>query len=186
MTLADRFFQDARNIKNLADPATHRSYKEFLAYFSSLQELTERDIIIGAYFTYGWMPTILDLRGDLAEVVRITNSVKQSKTITDEQFRKVAFAINGSVVGASKLLHFICPHKHGIWDSRVYRYLHQEEPYQYRLEAPDSYWNYLTDLGRLAGDERFPAVKIEVEKVVGYTVTDKRAAELVMFIHGKK
>lgn len=183
---ADRFFQDTSNIRNMATPAIHRSYKEFLAYFSCLQVLTEHNIIIGAYFTYGWMPTILDLRGDLDEIVTIANSVKQSRMITDEQLRKVAVAINGSVVGASKLLHFICPTDHAIWDSRVYRYLHQEEPYTYRLEAPNEYWNYLTALERLAGDERFPAAKQEVEKVVGYSVTDKRAAELVMFFNGKK
>lgn len=186
MTLADRFFQDVPNIKKMADPAIHRSYKAFLAYFSSLQRLTEHDIIIGAYFTYGWMPTILDLRGDLAEVRMIADNVKQSKQITDAELRKVAFAINGSVVGASKLLHFICPQDHAIWDSRVYRYLYQKEPYQYRLEAPDAYWNYLEDLDKLARDMRFPTAKKEVQKVVGYTVTNKRAAELVMFFNGKK
>ena len=141
--LADRFFNDVRRIVNMHDPATHLSYKEFLAYFASRQTLTEHDVIIGAYFTYGWMPTILELRGPLTDVVSIANQVKNSQPITDTQLRKVAFAINGSVVGASKFLHFISPSKHAIWDSRVYRYLLQKEPYQYRLEAPNEYWNYL-------------------------------------------
>jgi hypothetical protein len=186
MKLADRFFSDAPNISNMADPATHISYKEFLAYFSGLQTLTEHDVVIGAYFTYGWMPTILDLRGDLTEVVKIANCVKQSKKIADEDLRKVACAINGSVVGASKFLHFISPKDHAIWDSRVYRYLHEKEPYQYRLEAPDVYWDYLIYLDSLAQDNRFSQAKQAVEEVVGYTVTDKRAAELVMFFNGKK
>lgn len=186
MTIIDRFFQDAPNLKKMNDPATHLSYKEFLTYFSSQQALTEHNIVIGAYFTYGWMPTILNLRGDLSEVVMIANRVKKSIKITDEELRKVAFAINGSVVGASKLLHFICPNDHAIWDSRVYRYLHQEEPYQYRLEAPDTYWNYLKALDDLASDNRFFDSKQEVEKVVGYQVSDKRAAELVMFFNGRR
>jgi hypothetical protein len=38
MTLADRFFRDAQKINNIADPAIHRSYREFLAYFAGLQE----------------------------------------------------------------------------------------------------------------------------------------------------
>lgn len=186
MALADRFFRDAPNITNAVDPAIHLSYREFLAHFSNLQSLTAHDVVIGAYFTYGWMPTMLDLRGNLADVVKIANSVKQSKKITDEELRKVAFAINGSVVGASKFLHFISPNDHAIWDSRVYRYLHEKEPYPYRLEAPDAYWNYLSDLDALANDPRFPATKQAVEKVVGYVVTNKRAAELVMFTNGKK
>jgi hypothetical protein len=52
MTLADRFFRDAQNIDNTADPAIHISYKEFLAYFASLQILTAHNVVIGAYFTY--------------------------------------------------------------------------------------------------------------------------------------
>lgn len=186
MTLSDRFFGDAPNIANMDDPATHLSYSAFLSYFSCLQTLTEHNVIIGAYFVYGWMPTILELRGDIDEVVKIANLVKKSTTITDDQLRTVAFAINGSVVGASKFLHFINPNDHAIWDSRVYRYLHQKEPYQYRLEAPDAYWDYLKALDALAKDNRFPVAKAAVEKAVGYKITDKRAAELVMFFNGKK
>jgi hypothetical protein len=186
MTLADRFFRDAQKINNIADPAIHSSYKEFLAYFAGLQELTAHHVVIGAYFTYGWMPTILDLRGDLREVVTIANQVKQSQKITDVELRLVAKAINGSVVGASKFLHFISPADHAIWDSRVYRYLHETEPYQFRLEAPHAYWDYLSVLDRLADDLRFRTTKQAVEDVVGYEVTNKRAAELVMFANGKK
>jgi hypothetical protein len=75
------------------------------------------------------MPTILNLRGNLEEVVTIASRVKQSQQIADEELRTVAITINGSVVGASKFLHFISPEDHAIWDSRVYRYLHEKEPY---------------------------------------------------------
>lgn len=168
------------------DPWIHLSYKEFLAYFAGRQTLTEHDVVIGAYFTYGWMPTILELRGPLADVVCIANQVKNSQRITGDQLRKVASAINGSIVGASKLLHFISPNTHAIWDSRVYRYLHQREPFQQRLEARGAYWEYLECLDSLARDQRFSTAKQVVEKVAGYPVTDKRAAELVMFFNGKR
>jgi hypothetical protein len=184
IALCDRFFADVHSISHMNDPATHLSYKAFLAFFSEKHTLTEHDLVIGAYFTYGWMPTILELRGNLREIVDITNMVKQSREITDAQFRTVAFAINGSVVGASKLLHFINPCDHAIWDSRVYRYLHQQEPYQYRLEAPDGYWNYLKELDALAMDGRFAEAKKAVEGVTGYPVSNKRAAELVMYHNG--
>ena len=185
-SLRDRFFDDAPKIGTMNEPATHRSYREFLAFFRRRRRLTEHDVVIGAYFTYGWMPTILDLRGDLAEVVTIANAVKKGHLITEEQVKTVALAINNSVVGASKFLHFIDPERHAIWDSRVYRYLHQKHPYQYRLETPGAYNEYRECLEDIAKDVRFPATKEKVEKVVGYKVTDKRAAELVMFHNGQE
>lgn len=184
--LTDRFFADVDNIKQMNDPSTHLSYREFLAFFQQKAILAEHDVVIGAYFTYGWMPTILKkLSEPLQAVVEIANLVKSSQQITDAQFKQVASAINGSVVGASKFLHFINPETHAIWDSRVFRYLHQKEPYPERLVAPGAYWNYLRCLDAVARDQRFQKAKTLVETVVGYTVTNKRAAELVMYHNGK-
>ncbi len=163
----------------------HRSYKEFLLYFRQRKTLSEHDVVIGAYFTYGWMPTILGLRGELSAVVAIANEVRAGHPVTERKIKVVALAINGSVVGASKVLHFIDPERHAIWDSRVYRYLHRQPPYQYRLEAPAAYPEYLKCLD-LAKDDRFAATRAQVEQVVGYAVTDKRAAELVMYHNGQK
>ncbi len=182
----ERFFIDAKGIQALSDKATHLSYREFLNFFKFKEVLTEHDIIIGAYFTYGWMPTMLDLRGDLNEVAAIANSVKKGVQIDQESFMKVAIAINGSAVGASKLLHFINPETHAIWDSRVYRYLHQKEPHDYRIKSPSVYWSYLETLSLLSKDKRFPDVKKHLEKMIGYQITAKRAAELVMFYNGAK
>lgn len=183
--IRDRFFLDAPNIKDMNEPATHRSYQEFLAFFRSKKRLVEHDVVIGAYFTYGWMPTILNLRGDLSGPVSIANKVKHGDPITKEEIQIVASVINGSVVGASKFLHFINPTKHAIWDSRVFRYLHQKIPYGYRLQKPTAYSEYLELLADLAKDARFEDTRRVVRKVVGYEVTDNRAAELVMYHNGK-
>ena len=187
MEIVERFFNDAdKCTQALSDKATHLSYREFLNFFKFKEVLTEHDIIIGAYFTYGWMPTMLDLRGDLTEVTTIANSVKNGVEIDQESFMKVAIAINGSAVGASKLLHFINPETHAIWDSRVYRYIHQNEPHDYRIKSPPAYWSYLETLDLLSKDKRFPNVKKHLETMIGYEVTAKRAAELVMFYNGAK
>ncbi len=129
---------------------------------------------------------MLELKGDVKVVVAIANKARGKQGISRTEFSRLAKAINGSVVGASKLLHFICPEDHAIWDSRVYRYLHQEAPYQYRLEAPDAYWDYLSVLAALVKDERFEGFKKKVNGAVGYPVTDKRACELLMFTKGAK
>lgn len=183
---ADRFYRDAETVPSWGEQWIHFSYKEFLEFFRSKKDLTPHDLIIGAYFTYGWMPTMLELKGDINVVTAIANKVRREEGISRDEFNCFARSINGSVVGASKLLHFICPNKHAIWDSRVYRYLHQEAPYQYRLEASNAYWNYLAFLDVLIKDSRFQAFKRKVDVAVGYTVTNKRACELLMFVKGKK
>jgi hypothetical protein len=184
--LAERFFIDADKIVSLEDTATHRSYRAFLNFFDSKKRLSEDDVVVGAYFTYGWMPRMLKLRGDLKGVTEIANRVKGKEMIGEEEIKRVSEAINNSIVGASKLLHFICPSKYAIWDSRVYRYLHQEQPYQYRLETPGEYEKYLETLEELAKDKRFSNMKAKLEKWIGYQVSDKRIAELVMFYTGEK
>ncbi len=137
--LSDRFFYDAAKIEKLDDSATHISYREFVTFFDSKENLSKHDIVIGAYFTYGWMPTMLELRGDLDQVTKIANRVKRKQTISEGELNCVAVAINGSIVGASKFLHFVSPTEHAIWDSRVYRYIYRQNPYQNRLKLPGIY-----------------------------------------------
>jgi len=169
---AETFFTDAVAVTSLGEPWIHLSYREFVAFFRKIPVLTESDLILGAYFTYGWMPTMLRLRGDLAEVTQIANKVRTAEGITKAEFATFVSAMNGSVVGASKLLHFITPECHAIWDSRVYRYLYRQHPYHNRVNSPDRYWNYLAFLDTLTADQRFAMFK-------------HRAAELMMFTKGE-
>ena len=185
MCLADRFFQDANGVTPDANSSIHRSYRRFVAFFKNRETISEDDFIIGCYFTYGWMPTMLDLRGELADSVNLANKVKaQGYVPTAEEIQTLANNINGSVVGTSKLLHFIRPDVHAIWDSRVYRYLHQQRPYIYRLEAPDAYAGYLARITDLTQDARFSNALQQFNRVLGYNVTPNRFIEYVMYHHG--
>jgi hypothetical protein len=185
MNLPDKFFRDGKVTTASKDHSIHRSYQHFISFYAQKDSLTEHDIVIGAFFTYGWMPTMLDLRGDLTSTIEILNRVKADGIRpTTKEIKSIASHINGSVVGTSKLMHFIRPDVHAIWDSRVYRYLHQKRPYIYRLEAPDVYAAYLDLIGRLAQDARFPGLKENLESQIGYEVSDTRIAEYVMYHHG--
>jgi hypothetical protein len=185
MNLADKFFRDGEAITASKDHSIHRSYQHFISFYAQKDSLTEHDIVIGAFFTYGWMPTMLDLRGDLRSTIEILNRVKADGIRpTTKEIKSIAANINGSVVGTSKLMHFIRPDVHAIWDSRVYRYLHQKRPYIYRLEAPDIYAGYLDLIVRLSQDTRFPSLKKNLETQIGYEVSDNRVAEYVMYHHG--
>jgi hypothetical protein len=182
---ADKFYKDAETVSSFGERWIHISYKEFLKFFASKEKLTPHDFVIGAYFTYGWMPRMLKLSGDIDVATAIANKSKKER-ISKDEFSRLARVINGSVVGASKLLHFLNPREYAIWDSRVYRYLHQEDPYQYRIEAPNAYWEYLAFLNALAEDSRFKNFRIKVVSTIGYSVTAKRASELMMFVKGEK
>jgi hypothetical protein len=60
-------------------------------------------------------------------------------------------AFNNSLVGTSKLLHFIHPKQYAIWDSWVFRFLNNEEPHKYKLEKPKTYLEYLRKLEKWKG-----------------------------------
>ena len=165
-----------------------RVYPAFLSFFRERKVISRDDFVIGANFTYAWMPTILDLNGDdrhwdfLAELL----TQAKAKRITDK--KKLAFLariINNSLVGASKLLHFANPREHAIWDSRVYFYLNNEKGYAYRMNKEDNYINYLTICEQISGWEGVPDAVTSISNKLGYQVTPFRAIELTMFVNGK-
>lgn len=188
-SLERRFFKAASKTSDFGPSWVHASYKEFVGYFRSIPKekpLTDHNFIVGAYFSYGWMPTMLRLGENVSAAIQAVNKARAlAHPISEEEFLTIAAVINGSVVGASKLLHFICPNKYAIWDSRVYRFIFKEEPYYYRLEAPQVYQEYLNALRVIASSRSLNGTKDAVEKAVGYQVTDLRACELIMFANGK-
>ena len=187
--LERRFFEAANTTSDIGPSWVHTSYREFVDYFQRIpsgEPLTFHNFIVGAYFSYGWMPTMLRLGENVSAAIQAVNKARSlAQPISEEEFLTIASVINGSVVGASKLLHFICPDKYAIWDSRVYRFIFEEEPYQYRLEAPQIYREYLNALRVIVSSSFFAGTKDAAEKAVGYPVTVLRACELIMFANGK-
>ena len=58
--------------------------------------------------------------------------------LSDEEIGALASLINNSLVGASKLLHFVAPEHFAIWDLRIYRFLYEREPHPYRVKSMSS------------------------------------------------
>jgi hypothetical protein len=86
----------------------------------SISKIDETTLIALAHMAYGWMPTMLkktEIRKDYLEILRRINAGEN----TIDLYRKLSSITNNSIVGASKLLHFINPEKYGIFDSRVYK-----------------------------------------------------------------
>src|SRR5690606_42029223 len=98
------------------------------------------------------MPTILKNLNlsKLDNVTNILNKVKHGVDISDDDFLLLKEFSNNSLVGASKLLHFINPEDYAIWDSRVFKFLNNNEAaLKYKLEKVHVYRQYLSFLCNL-------------------------------------
>ncbi len=159
------------------------SYPYFLNYFQNLESINLENLVIGISFTYSWMPTILKALNlkNTEEVLFILNEVKKGKLIDEQQLTTLKTTFNNSLVGTSKLLHFINPKQYAIWDSRVFRFLNDVEPHKYRLEKPRAYIEYLNLIEELKNEKAFTAFFELMKQKVGYDITEYRALELAFF-----
>ena len=169
------------------------SYSHFLKYFADLDEIKEHHLIIGMSFTYSWMPTILNfktekgnnLENNIKNVLELLNKVKKEKKtnilLSNTELAKVKELLNNSLVGTSKLLHFINPKQYAIWDSRVFRFLNNEEPHKYKLEKPKTYLEYLDFIENLKNEKAFDTFFNLIKQKVGYEISEYRALELAFF-----
>ena len=174
------------NIANNFDATKEKyllSYPHFLNYFKNLQIINLENLIIGISFTYSWMPTILkSIKLENTEIIlSILNEVKSGKLINEEQLAILKATFNNSLVGTSKLLHFINPKQYAIWDSRVYRFLNNEEPHKYKLEKPKVYLEYIGFIENLKTEKSFADFYTLMKGKVGYEITEQRALELAFF-----
>ncbi len=166
-----------------------RAYPHFLAALApkSGQPLTAQDFVCGAHMVYGWMPTILDIyvsdEVGIDKGVEILNKARLQGALSVDEIHQLASLVNRSVVGASKLLHFVNPEAFAIWDSRIYRFHFNQTAHQNRVNNAAAYERYLKALHALREDPRFPAFHDAINRKMGYDVSALRALEVVMFLN---
>ena len=172
----------------LQDDSYILSYRHILSYFSEKKTFDATDIVRGAHMVYGWMPTVLELYPehpnlDLHAGAEILTKAKDTGTLMDQEIESLATLVNSSLVGASKLLHFVAPDHFAIWDSKTYAFIFGKKPYNYRVNQVENYRYYLDRLSQIQGDPRFKAFHQSVNRKIGYDVSPLRAIELVMFLN---
>lgn len=162
----------------------NKSYYHFVKYFEEKETVTEHDLVVGANFTYGWMPTILNFKSDeFSLAVSILNDAKGADRISDEQLITLKRLINNSLVGASKLLHFVNPNVYAIWDSRVCNFL-TGKSHKQKVEKTELFWSYLDLCERVCQSEEFQYIHEKYIEKVGFNLAPKRTVEQIMFICG--
>ena len=182
----DKFFQDCKNFK-VENQTYDVSYPEFLKYFREVKTITKHNLVIGINFTYGWMPTIFDFRSNnFVEAIEILNNAKKGLVPTIVQLESLKVLFNNSLVGTTKLLHFINPEKFAIWDSRVYYYLTGEVAYNHRIGNCESYLSFLIFCEYLTQRKEYQEIHNSICKKLGYSMTKFRTVELIMYLNGGK
>lgn len=61
--------------------------------------------------------------------------------------------VNNSMVGASKLMHFLNPDKYPMWDSNICEYLN------YREQSVEDYISYQQDCDELINSPEYPEIR---------------------------
>lgn len=171
-----------------ADESYIVSYPYLLNHFAAKPTLCAADVVCGAHMVYGWMPTILELgsegrQADLDQAATLLSRSREQGRLSDHELGLLAKLVNNSLVGASKLLHFVAPGHFPIWDSKIYGFVFNETPHNYRVKKIPQYRKYQHILAQLQQDQRFAGFHQSVNAKVGYRVSPLRALELVMFLN---
>jgi hypothetical protein len=169
-----------------ADNSYITSYPYLLEYFASRSSFDAGDVVRGAHMAYGWMPTIVHLypengKDDLTSAAIILTKAKKGGDLSKKEIGLLATLVNHSLVGASKLLHFVAPEHFPIWDSKVYTFIHEKEANHNRVNSIDAYAQYKALLQDLARNDAFPTFHASVNRKLGYSVSPLRALEIIMF-----
>ena len=155
--------------------------------------ITAEGYVAATHMVYGWMPTVLTLTTQspvepFALEAAILERARGGEEMTDDDLDKLKTSINNSIVGTSKLLHFVRPDRYAIWDSKVYAYLRaQAHPkWSRKIDHQDvnkisRFKHYTSELRALVQKPEFKPVHDHVNSIFEYRVTALRAAEVLMY-----
>lgn len=176
-------FKDAKKFIRTENDSYTQTYTELIKYFDKIKagEINEHNLVIASHFVYGWMPTIIYLDLDQKdEVLFLLNAAKSGHILTVNELELLKKSINNSLVGLSKLLHFINPKDYAIWDSRIFRYL-TEKKSSYGIDKPQLYLDYLNGLKNIAENKDYGSLHDLISQNFEYEIYPTRAIEITMF-----
>jgi hypothetical protein len=177
----ENIYRDAKKLKLTENDSYIDSYTAFLNYFNELPIMEHKHLIISSHFVYGWMPTMIQLNSkNSEEVLKYLNAVKSNHDLKENEIEIIKECVNNSMVGTSKLLHFINPKNYAIWDSRIFRYVTGKKS-QYGISNPKSYLQYLEKMKSISQSEKYYKIHDIVQGHFKYSITPMRAIEIVMF-----
>jgi len=157
------------------------TYPHLVSYFAGRETIGVTEFVIGKAIAYSLMPTTMNLRGDDIEAVLgpINELKRTGRRLSTLQLEGMRSIVNNSIVGASKLLHFVRPDVYPVWDSRVDRFLHGDDLDTNSIER---YRAYLAFFDRIAAEPAFEPLRRSLERKLGYAISAARALEMILYL----
>lgn len=184
----DRLLDAAKRVRHVRADGFSFAYESMVRFFSGVDRIDADMLTVVAQAAYGWMPTMLELRGTHGITERFGTALDAAATahqghdISVAHVEALASTVNNSVVGASKVLHLLSPSRYPIWDRVVARYLLQESAYKF-IRCAAVYVEYV-EVAREAvqNEEGFRSVRAEIAPKLPYRASDLRLLEQVCFL----
>ncbi len=93
--------------------------------------LNSESAVVAICLIYSWMPKIIHnpiIPDDnvVKSLNKAYNSTSEDK-LSEQEIEKIKYSINNSMVGASKILHFINPNIYPIWDGNIAKIIKSED-----------------------------------------------------------
>lgn len=179
----NQLLNDAEKIVFTENDSYINTYPEFIKYFDQINpgNINEHNLVVASHFVYGWMPTIirLDLK-EKKEALRLLNDVRGGHQLSEIELNSLKKVVNNSLVGVSKLLHFINPKDYAIWDSKIFKYLTDKKS-TYGIGKPKLYLNYLEEIKKISKHKNYNKLHTIISGYFDYEIHPTRAIELTMF-----
>lgn len=162
------------------------SYPYFISFFKKNNVIKNTEVLYqGANMVYGWMPTILDTQKKKKDGYRDEKNVLSSieilgVKINSKDLEIVSAFMNNSIVGGSKLLHFIYPDKYPIWDSKICSVIMNSTNLNSKVKKIENYTNYCMAVRNIINEP--PKNLIEFKQGVKNKIKYVRAIELILFL----
>lgn len=160
-----------------------KAYSHIVNHFKAQAKFDEASITTAALLVYGWMPTIPVLNFSAVEKAWMAlNRAKETEAerLQNEEIEAVMAFVNQSLVGTSKLLHFVNPEMYAIYDSRVVASAKAMHPLQKGASKVDHYVNYLNQL-EAKKSELTAELVAQVKEKLQYEVSPLRILEMFYF-----
>ena len=171
------------------------SYPHLCAFWTD-RPVTKESLVQGTHMVYGWMPTTLNVDKNpdvsIEQAAVIASRLRERPTLPALQpflhdLEVLKAVVNNSIVGTSKLLHFMRPDVYPIWDSIV----HQSLQGVGSTNDTRNYIAYCRAIHKMlpsCGDiamERINRVLSENPTLEDNMITPVRAMELILFLKAK-
>lgn len=158
------------------------SYEEMLKFAQrNFVDNFDKTTVVGlAHMAYGWMPTMI-------RHTKLPENFKEWKKNIENGYLGIGFLkevmelTNDSIVGASKLLHFLNPRDYPIYDSKVYGSVIENGKHNLSKDV-ENYISYAEILRTLVRNSKNQSVILDIQNILinkGYLLKECSAIRVL-------